>query len=100
MPSSANDRFSSDRTACISNAARTARSGSSSCVRGTPKIASTASPMNFSSRPSWRAISSLRRSKARPTTAWTTSASSRSASEVEPTMSANKTVANFRSTRR
>ena len=52
LPSAANPRFSSDRIACISRAARTARSASSSCERGTPKTARTASPMNFSSSPS------------------------------------------------
>ncbi len=56
--------------------------------------------MNFSSRPSYRAISSDRRSNVRPTTDWTTSGSSRSASAVEPTRSANRAVANFRSLRR
>ena len=40
------------------------------------------------------------RSNARPTTDWTTSGSSRSASEVDPTRSANSAVANFRSRRR
>ena len=35
----------------ITSAARTARSGSSSCATGTPKTAITASPMNFSTVP-------------------------------------------------
>ena len=39
------------------------------------------------------------RSNARPTTAWTTSGSSCSASVVDPTRSANSAVANFRSSR-
>ena len=38
----------SSRAACISIAARAARSGSSSCEIGAPKIAQIASPMNFS----------------------------------------------------
>ena len=37
--------------ACISSAARHARSASSSCSCGTPKTAITASPMNFSTVP-------------------------------------------------
>ena len=99
LPSSANSRFSSERTACISIPAFTARSASSSCARGTPNTARIASPMNFSSRPSCRVTSSARRSNARPTTACTTSGSSCSASAVEPTRSANSAVANLRSWR-
>ena len=99
FPSAANVRFSSDSTACISMAARTARSGSSSCARGIPKTASTASPMNFSRWPPYRVISADRRSKVRPTTDCTTSGSSRSAKVVEPTRSAKSAVANFRSIR-
>ncbi len=98
-PSAANERFSSDRTACISSPARTARSGSSSCAEGTPNTASTASPTNFSISPPYRSISAESRSNARPTSPWTTSGSSRSASSVDPTMSANRAVANFRSCR-
>ena len=40
----------------ISSAARTARSGSSSCATGAPKTAITASPMYFSTKPSKRRI--------------------------------------------
>ncbi len=39
-------------------AARTARSASSSCARGTPNTAMMASPMYFSTLPPWRAIGS------------------------------------------
>ena len=35
----------------MTSAARTARSGSSSCATGTPNTAITASPMNFSTVP-------------------------------------------------
>jgi len=44
----------------IASAARTARSGSSSCATGAPNTAITASPMNFSTVPPNRS-SSLRR---------------------------------------
>jgi hypothetical protein len=43
----------------ISSAARAARTTSSSCRRGTPNSAMTASPMNFSTTPPWR--STIRR---------------------------------------
>ena len=43
------------------SAARTARSGSSSCATGAPKTAITASPMNFSTVPPKRSSSSRRR---------------------------------------
>ena len=45
----------------ISTAARTARSGSSSCVTGAPKTAMTASPMNFSTVPPNRSSSERKR---------------------------------------
>ena len=41
----------------IASAARTARSGSSSCATGAPKTAITASPMNFSTVPPKRSSS-------------------------------------------
>ena len=46
--------FRAPRRACISSAARHARSASSSCASGTPKTASTASPTNFSTVPPCR----------------------------------------------
>ncbi len=46
--------FSPARRSRISAAARTARSASSSCRTGIPNTAITASPMNFSTVPSWR----------------------------------------------
>ena len=45
----------------IASAARTARSGSSSCATGAPKTAITASPMNFSTVPPWRSSSARSR---------------------------------------
>jgi hypothetical protein len=45
---------SSGSAARISDAARNARSASSSCAAGTPNTAITASPMNFSTVPPWR----------------------------------------------
>ena len=44
---------SSGRASRISSAALQARRASSSCIWGTPKTAMTASPMNFSTVPSW-----------------------------------------------
>ena len=46
----------------IASAARTARSGSSSCATGAPKTAITASPMNFSTVPPKRSSSPRTRS--------------------------------------
>jgi len=51
------DSFSSRIASRIASAARTARSGSSSCATGAPKTAITASPMNFSTVPPCRSIS-------------------------------------------
>ena len=47
----------------ISTAARTARRASSSCARGSPNTAITASPMNFSTVPPWRSTTTLISSK-------------------------------------
>ncbi len=47
----------------ISDAARTARSASSSCDTGIPKTAMTASPTNFSTVPPWRSMICRRSSK-------------------------------------
>ena len=73
-----------------SSPARTARSASSSCAVGAPQTAITASPMNFSTVPPYRAITSDARSKYRPSTARTSSASRSSAKGVNPTRSANR----------
>ena len=51
----------SSRADCMSKAARTARRASSSWICGMPKTAITASPMNFSTVPSWRSIATAHR---------------------------------------
>ena len=81
----------------IANAHRTARSASSSCTRGTPKTATTASPANFSTLPPNSATSACIRSKNARWTLWRSSGSSRSPSCVEPTTSQNSAVTSFRS---
>jgi hypothetical protein len=83
----------------IARAARTARSGSSSCAAGAPKTATTASPMNFSTVPPWRSSSWRSRAWYGASRALTSSGSRRSARSVEPTMSAKTTVTTLRSSR-
>ena len=83
----------------IRSAARTARSGSSSCASGTPKTPTTASPMNFSITPPWdsmraRQICWYSRSRRE-----ISSASKRSPSAVDPTRSQNRAVMTLRSSR-
>ena len=75
-----------------SSAARTARWASSSRAIGVPHTAITASPMNFSTVPPWRAIASLAASKYCCWTARTRSGSRPSAKVVNPTRSAKRTV--------
>ena len=53
--------FSSPIASRIRSPARTARSASSSCATGAPNTAITASPMNFSTVPPYRSISSRNR---------------------------------------
>ena len=48
---------------CMAAAALTARRASSSRTTGTPKVATTASPMNFCTSPWWRSSTALVRSK-------------------------------------
>ncbi len=74
--------FSSTIAACIPKAARTARSGSSSCATGAPKTAITLSPMNLSTRPPKRSTSSAKRFRQRSISIFTVSWSRRSATEV------------------
>jgi hypothetical protein len=81
----------------IANAARTARSGSSSRVTGAPNSAITASPMNFSTVPPQRSSSSRRRSWYGLRMSATSSGSSCSEVAVNPTRSAKRTVMTFRS---
>ena len=84
----------------IASAARTARSGSSSCATGAPKSATTASPMNFSTVPPKCSSSDRSRCQYGASMARTSSGSSCSDREVNPTRSANSTVTTLRSSRR
>ena len=59
----------------MASAASAARTGSSSCARGQPKTANTASPMNFSRVPSRRSMASAIPRRAVPTRARTSSGS-------------------------
>ena len=79
------------------SAARTARSGSSSCDWGTPNTAITASPMNFSTVPPNAAAACDSSLYTSASSARRCSASTRIASSVEPARSANSTVASLRS---
>ena len=90
---------SSTANSRIASAARTARSGSSSCAVGAPKSAITASPMNFSTVPPWRSSSARTRSWYGRRTARTSSGSSCSAFAVKPTRSQKRTVTTLRSSR-
>ena len=81
----------------MASPARTARSASSSCTVGRPKIAITASPMNFSGRPRSACSSSVAASKNLPRTSRARSGSRRCASPVESTRSAKSTVTILRS---
>ena len=95
MPGSA--VFSSPMTSRIANAARTARSASSSCATGAPKTAITASPMNFSTVPPYASIRSRTRRWYGSTRAWTSSGSADSDAAVKPTRSQKRTDTTFRS---
>ena len=83
----------------IASAARTARSGSSSCAVGAPKSATTASPMNFSTVPPKRSSSPRRCAWYGASRPRTSSGSSCSARAVKPTRSAKSTVTTLRSSR-
>src|SRR5437773_3895866 len=82
---------------CSANAARTARSGSSSCATGAPKTAITASPTNFSTKPSSRWIVADIASNSSTCNARRSSGSSVSLNAVKPDKSANSTVTGRRS---
>ena len=71
--------------------------GSSSCATGTPNTAITASPMNFSTVPPNRSISSTIASKNGRSTPRRSSGSSRVAISVDPLRSAKITVTTLRS---
>lgn len=79
------------------SAARTARSGSSSCACGAPKSASTPSPARSFTVPPYASTAPMIRVTASFTTSLRSSGSSRSASAVEPTRSANIAVTTRRS---
>src|SRR2546425_849133 len=76
---------------CIASAARSARSGSSSCAAGIPKTAITASPMNFSTVPPYRVISSRIAAKKRAISARIGSGSSCLVRRVEPAGAGKRT---------
>src|SRR5213593_1934756 len=88
---------SSSIARAMSNPQRTARSGSSSCATGAPKNARTPSPMSRAIVPSYCSIVPVMRLNASPTSVVQSSGSMRSAIEVEPAMSANRTVIERRS---
>ena len=78
--------------------ARTARSASSSCAVGAPQTAMTASPMNFSTVPPYRPMTSRGDLEvAGQSVSRTSSASRSSANGVKPTRSANRTDTSRRS---
>ena len=85
------------RRRCIASAHRMARTGSSSCATGAPNAATTASPMNFSTVPPNRSISSAIASKKGRSTARRSSGSRRAAISVEAVRSAKSMVTTLRS---
>ena len=100
MPRSrSNSAESSSSTRCMTSAARTARSASSSCACGAPNTAITSSPMILSTCPPYRSTMSVMRSNARSMIAFTSSASRASLSSVNPDRSPNSTVTTRRSSR-
>ena len=80
-----------------SRPARTARSASSSCATGTPHTAITASPMNFSTAPLYRPITTRHCPKYALSNSRTSSASLDADNGVNPTRSANNTDVTRRS---
>ena len=99
MPMRTSTSPSSASASRIASAARTARSGSSSCTTGAPNTAITASPMNFSTVPPRRSSSTRRRACSGWRKRRTSSGSIRSARAVNPTTSANSTDTTLRSSR-
>ncbi len=87
--------FSTSRTK--SRPARTARSASSSWATGLPHTPITASPMNLSTVPPYRSITSRATSKYRERRSRMTSGSRDSLIGVNPTMSAKRTETSRRS---
>ena len=82
---------------CMARAAAMARSASSSWADGTPNTAIRQSPMYLSTVPPWSATTVAMRRKAASTLPATASGSACSAMVVNPTTSANSTVASLRS---
>ena len=80
-----------------SKAARTARSGSSSCATGAPNTPIAASPMNLSSVPPNRSIAAFAAVWKGISVRRTSSGSASSDRSVNPTRSANRTVTTRRS---
>jgi hypothetical protein len=95
--SCSSESLTRSRAASMARAARSARSGSSSCVTGTPNRATTASPMNFSTVPPSDSMAARIASKYVRITVRIRSGSRRSARPVEPATSANSTVTTRRS---
>src|SRR4051812_46642550 len=79
--------------------ASTARSASSSCATGAPKMTSAPSPAMRSTWPPSASVARTALATPSPTIAWRSSGSSRSPSAVEPTTSANRAVTTFRASR-
>ena len=102
-PATSHPRSTSPAYSSISSrtriAARTARSGSSSCAVGAPKSASTPSPARSLIVPPNDSTAVMIRAIASPTISFSSSGSSRSASAVDPTRSANTAVTTRRSSR-
>src|SRR5437660_2322900 len=92
-----NSVFSSVSRSSIWQAARSARSASSSRTIGTPKVAMTESPMNFWTVPPQASIVEVMTEKNRWRRTRQRSGSKRSPSVVDPVMSAKRTVTSLRS---
>src|SRR5438094_5450674 len=92
-----NSVLSSVSRSSIWQAARKARSASSSRTIGTPKVAMTESPMNFWTVPPQASIVEVMTEKKRWRRTRQRSGSKRSPSVVEPVMSAKRTVTSLRS---
>ncbi|SPE60453.1 hypothetical protein SBV1_420007 [Verrucomicrobia bacterium] len=80
------------RQSCMARAARTARAGSSSRACRAPNTAIMASPMCFSTVPPWALIKASSRCQSELMCACRSSGSCRSANDVKPEKSANRTV--------
>ena len=85
---------------CIWSPQRTARSASSSCATGAPKMATISSPTILSTRPPYAVTSDASAAKHESTSRFTCSGSAASAIPVKPTRSPNTRVATRRSSGR